>query len=500
MVASSNRFRFLAVGTLALLLTVSCGGVSDDADRSPVNVADSGNPEGTSSDASTEAEQPDPTVAAAASKDTASEAKAPLYGDSSEQTRAKDESTASAEAEQPAYPSSGSTPKDKGSEAATLEPTLTSPSTQAQKQDRDTVSPSDSATASAPTKVDLRRLGGEVGNRAPEFQGIVNWINSEPLTMEALQGKVVLIDFWTYTCINCIRTLPYLKDWYDKYASRGLVIVGVHSPEFEFEKQTHNVIRSANEFELSYAIAQDNDFVTWHAYNNRFWPAKYLVDQNGTVRYTHFGEGAYQQTERQIQTLLEESGSTISDVEVNASPEPQFDPRARTSNDATSITREIYGGFRRNSSGIYVAHSEYYEKSEALVSYVDPGNHQNQFIYLQGPWFSGAEALRHGRKTENHEDYIALEFFATSVNAVIDPLSGTTFEVQVTIDGRPLHVTEAGADITIIDGRSIFTVDEARLYEVVALPEFGGHELKLSSNSPDFALFAFTFGAYEEGP
>ncbi len=343
--------------------------------------------------------------------------------------------------------------------------------------------------------------GGKVGDRAPEFQAIANWINSKPLTMESLRGNVVLIDFWTYTCVNCIRTLPYLKDWYSKYADEGLVIVGVHSPEFEFEKLTENVVSSVTSFELEYLIAQDNDFGTWRAYGNRFWPAKYLVDQDGTVRYVHFGEGAYDETEERIRTLLEEAGIDLTGVAVNDTPPPETDPRALARDRATGTTREIYGGYLRNASsqGIYVADPVYYDEPERVFEYHDTGVHQNQFIYLQGLWFNGLEELRHARQTEDYEDHIALKFFATSVNTVISFEGEEPFDVNVTIDGRPLLPGEAGTDMMISEGRSFFAVDQARLYEVVALLEFGGHELTLSSNSPDFAFFAFTFRAYTEG-
>ena len=156
-------------------------------------------------------------------------------------------------------------------------------------------------------------IGGQVGNQAPEFQSINNWINSNPLTMQELRGQVVLIDFWTYTCINCIRTLPYVKQWYSDYADMGLVVVGVHSPEFQFEKDTDNVIEAADGFELEYPIAQDNEFGTWYAFSNRYWPAKYLIDQHGVVRYRHFGEGAYIEIEEQIRKLLKETGISLSD-------------------------------------------------------------------------------------------------------------------------------------------------------------------------------------------
>ena len=337
---------------------------------------------------------------------------------------------------------------------------------------------------------------------APEFQGVANWINSPPLTMEGLRGQVVLIDFWTYTCVNCIRTFPYLKEWHAKYADKGLKIVGIHAPEFDFEKITENVVRSAGEYDLVWPIAQDNDFNTWRAYSNRFWPAKYLVDQHGTVRYTHFGEGAYIETEEQIRRLLEETGADLSDVELSTDAEPETDIRAYGTDQSTRLTREIYGGFERNATprGVYVAHTEYYDRPDQTLSYVDPGDHQNQFMYLQGPWVNGFENLRHARETQNYEDYIALKIAATSVNAVIDIEGDEPFDVQVTIDGRPLSADEAGADLVVANGRSFFRVTSARMYEVVALPEFGIHELKLSSNSSDFAFFAFTFGAYLEGP
>ena len=355
---------------------------------------------------------------------------------------------------------------------------------------------------SGQTILENRSVGGKVGNQAPEFAAVANWINSEPLTMEELRGNVVLIDFWTYTCVNCIRTFPYLREWHAKYANKGLVIVGVHTPEFDFEKLTDNVVRSAQDASLTWAIAQDNDFGTWQAYSNRFWPAKYLVDQDGTVRYTHFGEGAYIDTEEQIRSLLSEAGADLSDVDVSDAPEPRVDPQAYSADPETRITREIYGGYGRNAStqGTYVAHREYYNGPDRTLKYSDPGDHQNQFVYLQGSWTNGIEKLRHARQTQDYEDYIALKFFATSVNAVIDPEGGEPFDVQVTIDGRPLLPEEAGADLVVEDGRSFFRVDEARMYEVVALPEFTGHELTLSSNSPDFSFFAFTFGAYGEGP
>ncbi len=358
-------------------------------------------------------------------------------------------------------------------------------------------------------------VGGAVGDSAPEFTGIDQWLNSEPLTMEGLRGKVTLIDFWTYTCINCIRTLPYLRDWHAKYADRGLALIGVHTPEFEYEKVTQNVINASEELSVVWPVAQDNDFRTWRAYDNRYWPAKYLVDANGVVRYTHFGEGAYDETERIIRELLEEAGADVSDIAVNADPGPEADPKAYVDSFEDRQTREIYGGWNRNSSptGLYIGHQEYYDGLGLTQFYRDPGIHLNQFAYLNGSWRSDLEAISHGRETENLEDWIALRFLARTVNIVVGFPEGTEpFEVDVSIADlppadadpgvelayRPLAEDEAGEHIVIEGGRSYFVVDEPDLYNAIALPEFGAAEIKFASNSPEFALFALTFGSYDE--
>ena len=164
------------------------------------------------------------------------------------------------------------------------------------------------ATKSATANAD-RKVGGAVGDLAPEFGAIEAWINSGHLTMEELRGNVVLIDFWTYTCFNCINTYPFLREMHAKYADDGLVIVGVHSPEFEFEKIYDNVVKATQEDALVWPMAQDNDFVTWRRYGNRYWPSEYLIDKDGVIRYTHIGEGAYTETENVIRELLAELGS-----------------------------------------------------------------------------------------------------------------------------------------------------------------------------------------------
>ncbi|MGH2544762.1 MAG: redoxin domain-containing protein, partial [Ardenticatenaceae bacterium] len=270
-----------------------------------------------------------------------------------------------------------------------------------------------------------QQTGTETNRPAPEIDGITGWINTEPFTLQQLreQGNVVLIDFWTYTCVNCIRTFPYLREWHAKYADKGLAIVGVHAPEFEFEKIKSNVEDAVEEFDIGWRVAQDNDFVTWRAFSNQFWPAKYLIDVEGNIRYTHFGEGAYQETEDRIRAMLEEAGADLSGVSAETAPEPAVDSKAFVADPNFSLTRELYAGYQRNNSALlsgsmppYVLHREYYEQRDAAIEYSDPGQHRNHFIYLQGLWRNGPENLVHARETENHDDYVAIRFFANSVN------------------------------------------------------------------------------------
>ncbi|MCH8088368.1 MAG: redoxin domain-containing protein [Chloroflexi bacterium] len=345
---------------------------------------------------------------------------------------------------------------------------------------------------------------GEVGSLAPELTGIAGWINAEPFTLESLRGQVVLIDFWTYTCVNCLRTFPFLKEWQEKYADRGLNIIGVHTPEFEFEKTKANVEDAVSRIGLKWRMAQDNDMKTWRAYNNRFWPAKYLIDATGVIRYRHFGEGAYEETERQIRELLEEIGVDLSDITVSTEQGPGVDPGASTTDRSLSTTRELYAGIQRNISATvpyYGNNQFYYVPAMTPAFYEDPGDHANHFLYLHGAWINGMESIMHAQETENLDDYIALKIFATSVNVVIASEDAEPYDVVITLDGLPVEMEAWGADLRLNgEGMTVIRVDEPRMYGLLELPAFGGHELKLSSNSQDFNVFAFTFGSYVQGP
>ena len=354
---------------------------------------------------------------------------------------------------------------------------------------------------------------------APDLRQTGGWVNSEPFTLDEMQeeGKVVLIDFWTYTCINCIRTLPYLRDWHEKYADHGLVILGVHTPEFAFEHEYDNVVEAVGKFELEYPIVQDNEFGTWRAFNNRYWPAKYLIDHNGNIRYMHFGEGAYDETEMKIRDILTEAGFDVSSVAAGSDPGPARAEGSRVATIEESQTRELYAGYERNYGALmaqqvppYVRHVEYYEAPDARVMYEDPGEYINHFLYLNGLWLNTLESLVHARETEDYEDYIALKFYGTSVNVVMSPEShvegeeggvpGEPYQVRIYLDDGPVPEEQAGKDIMYdSEGNSFVNVDESRMYFLVNKEEFGGGELRLTSNSPDFTVFAFTFGSYEGG-
>ncbi|MXX92829.1 MAG: redoxin domain-containing protein [Chloroflexi bacterium] len=335
-----------------------------------------------------------------------------------------------------------------------------------------------------------------------DVRNIDAWINSEPTSIAQLtsEGKVVLVDFWTYTCVNCLRTLPFLREWQDKYADNGLVILGVHAPEFEFEKELENVQMSVDEEGIEWPVALDNEMSTWRSFNNRYWPAKYLIDTNGDVRYTHFGEGAYRETELEIRHVLEESGYDVSGIPIGEVENTSRDDTAR------SVTRELYGGYDRNYSvyGLYAAQDEYYVGPDREVEYEDIYAERNSYppqkFVLSGLWRNEQEAIVHARETMDLSDYIALRFHGRSANVVIDPPEPDEFKVYVELDGRWLMENEAGDDILFDDeGRSYFNVDEGRMYKIVETPEYVEDTLKLSSDSPNFAIFAFTFGTYDGG-
>ena len=327
--------------------------------------------------------------------------------------------------------------------------------------------------------------GKSEGTPAAEFTGITRWLNSQPLSLQALQGKVVLVDFWTYSCINCLRTLPYLRDWNEKYASQGLVIVGMHSPEFDFEKDEANVREAIVRERVTWPVAMDNDFATWKAYQNRWWPHKFLIDQNGQSRYHHIGEGAYRETELKIRELLAEAGHDVSDIPVgvvNAKDAPN-----------RSITRELYAGLGW-SDGYYLGNIPTFDGDGTAV-YSDPGRHEDGRFYLQGTWSTDLESVRHGMATGELEDYVAIRYTAAAVNVVVQPEEPEDFIVVATLNDNPIPEWDRGTDIRVNDeGSTYFLVDTPRLYSVVKSGVVNTFELELHVDSTNFVLYTFTFG------
>ena len=306
--------------------------------------------------------------------------------------------------------------------------------------------------------------------RAPDFTGTQKWFNTgdRRLTLAGLRGRVVLIDFWTYTCINCIRTLPALKAWDDRYRRQGLTIVGVHTPEFAFERDAGNVSDAIDQNGLRYPVVQDNEFGTWTAWGNRYWPAKYLIDAKGRVRYTHFGEGDYDQTEAAIRGLLAEAGRRSLGRAARATPE-SVSPGVETP--------ETYLGYAR-------AERFLPELGAGTNRYGGhPGLPPSHFS-LQGVWRVTREAAASVRSSS-----IDAQFVARKVFLVLSSAGDRPRRVRVLLDGRPVRHSEAGDDVR--GGRVI--VRRQRLYSLVALRGVDRRRLRLELE-PGISGYAFTFG------
>jgi cytochrome c biogenesis protein CcdA/thiol-disulfide isomerase/thioredoxin len=327
--------------------------------------------------------------------------------------------------------------------------------------------------SSAAPRAVSRRSSLPVLGPAPDFTGNQRWFNTpggRPLTLHGLRGRVVLVDFWTYTCINCIRTLPYVKAWYERYRHAGLVVVGVHTPEFDFEKDAGNVEAAIHQNGLSYPVAQDNDYATWDAWSNQFWPAKYLIDARGEVRFTHFGEGDYAQTESAIRSLLEETSQARLGRRARARVEVPS-PRLQTP--------ETYLGYQRAARVLprkLLPGTRDYRPSRARL----PLNH----LTLAGRWRIGAEAA-----TAVEGSALRLAFDARRVFLVLGSREALPRRLRVLLDGRPVPERLAGRDLR----GGVVTVRRQRLYRLLDLPGVGRHELELRID-PGISGYAFTFG------
>lgn len=318
---------------------------------------------------------------------------------------------------------------------------------------------------------------------APEFPAGVTWLQGGPLRMADLRGRPVLIDFWDYTCVNCIRTLPYLNEWHRRYGELGLTIVGVHAPEFSFARDAGNVQRALIEHGIKYPVVLDNDYAIWQAYANRYWPAKYLIDGNGYIRGYHHGEGAYRETEEALQALLRESFPEILLPGLMDPVREEDAPGAV----CYRVTPELYLGWQRG------AYANTNLVPDRPATYRDPGKHMDGFAYLHGDWLvSGEYAARPAGASG--ESRIVVPYMAKDVNLVMHPPAyGGAATIRVEQDGRPLAAEDAGEDVVVADGVATVTVDRPRMYRLVRNREIDRHELALTTTSDGVALFAFTF-------
>ncbi|VVQ38100.1 Protein DipZ [Pseudomonas fluorescens] len=315
----------------------------------------------------------------------------------------------------------------------------------------------------------------------PPLDGAVQWLNSPPLTAQALKGKVVLVDFWTYSCINCLRSLPYVKAWAEKYRDQGLVVIGVHAPEFAFERDVGNVTKAIKDLGINYPVAIDNDFKVWRAFNNQYWPAHYFADAQGRIRYHHFGEGEYAESERVIQQLLREAGAEkVADGLINASAEGvQLAP------DMNEVqSPETYVGYQR---------AEHFVPETSLVpdkvsAYTPPPQLALNDWSLDGQWNVGSERAIASAPASR----IVYRFHARDLHLVLGPgTDGKPVRFKVLIDGKApgdAHGTDVAPD-------GSGSVTEQRLYQLVR--QTGGvtdRTFSIEFLDPGVSAYAFTFG------
>jgi len=300
---------------------------------------------------------------------------------------------------------------------------------------------------------------------APDFIGIKDWINSQPLTIEKLRGKVALVDFWTYSCINCIRTLPHLKELYDKYHDQDFIIIGIHTPEFEFEKNLENVKNAVKRFDIKYPVALDNDYKTWISYDNHYWPAHYLIDRTGIIKDKHFGEGAYLETENMIRDLLEL---------------PPLHEKKPEKISFKELTPEIYLGYERAAN--YVTETELIRDKKNLYDYK---NLENDKVGLKGSWLIMPQFIQ----SQGNNSILDLNFIANHVYLVMK--SPEPQLITILLDDKPVQKKYFTTDMT--DTGQI-KVSEARMYDIIDLKgDFGRHKLTLKFPE-NISLYAFTFG------
>lgn len=318
---------------------------------------------------------------------------------------------------------------------------------------------------------------------APELYGNY-WLNSEPVSIRGSDNQVVLLDFWDYTCINCLRALPYINEWYHKYAEFGLTVIGVHTPEFHFGSEIEFVRKAIDRLKISYPVMLDNDAIIWSAYDVCYWPTRILIDKEGYIRFIQHGEGGYLEFERALQQLLVEAGCH--------GELPGLTAPLRTEDQPSVVcfrpTGEIYLGYLRGALG----NPEGYNP-ESTIEYSDPGIYLSDRFYVSGKWMNERECLRFDGN-EKETGIIILPYQAHDVHAVMSSRDGSLCEVTLEHDNLPLAKEVQGDDVVkSLDGTTSVFVDTPRMYRLVKNRDFGSHLLKLKVSSPNLEIYTFTF-------
>lgn len=313
---------------------------------------------------------------------------------------------------------------------------------------------------------------------APEIVGIAEYLNTTPEELDAkIEDSVVLYDIWTYSCINCIRTLPFITAWDEKYAEQGLLIIGIHSPEFEFEKDPENVMAAMVKHGIEYPVVMDNDMETWKAFENRYWPRKYIADHEGYIRYDHIGEGAYQETERIIQELLAERSMAM-----QTSMPSQDLVDLESFQHTSSRTPELYLGYQLAFGRSQLGNEEGFRPNQAVTYGSIPETPEIHKFYMVGQWHNGPESM----KLESDSGEIHLQYFAKEVNIVTEGV-GT---IHVYLDGEPITAEHQGYSLN----GHILDIAEPGLYNIVASDSANVHMLELRVMTPGIEVFTYTFG------
>jgi thiol-disulfide isomerase/thioredoxin len=336
------------------------------------------------------------------------------------------------------------------------------------------------AATSDPNKVagpvDVHNL--PVGPEAPSLAAAKGWINSAPLTPADLKGKVVLYDFWTYSCVNCVRAIPHVRAWYDRYRSDGLVVIGIHSPEFDFEKNHANVQMAVTNLHVDYPVALDDDMTIWDEFANQYWPADYIADRSGHVRDTSIGEGSYTTTEDVIRELL---GVPASAPRAGAVDEGNAGKPPTASED---VTPETYLGAERGPENPQLGVATYPEVSSPVAD--QP--------YLVGTWSGDAQDV----VSEAAGSAIVIRYHAREANLVLATAApgGAPVDLRIELDGKPLPPDERTAETQLdANGNTYVEVSASNLYRLVLGPTIETHTLQLTAERPDLEAFAFTFSA-----